>query len=1469
MAGHRVFRAGSLVAFGLMSSLLAPFVLSGQTQGPSVVINEVAWGGTAANASDEWIELFNPGSEPVDLSGWRLAAADGEPSIALQGTIVGGGFFLLERSDDATVSDVPADQVYTGNLSNSGEALELRDAAGNRVDTANGDDGAWPAGSGSPQYRSMERTDWVAPDADSNWHSNDGAVRNGLDADGNPINGTPRQPNSPPPPMPTPTDTPTASPTATDVPTVTPTATGTPVATPTATPTFTPWPTGASLNEFMPDPAADWNGNGTTGDEDDEYIELYNANGFAVDLGGWMVDDVAGGGSAPYGLPDGTVIPARGYLLLFRNQTGVALNNSGGDSVRLLSPDGAVVDQVAYTATARDEAYSKTVDGGTVWARDYPPSPGASNQPPPFTPTPTPSPTPSTATLGGWVFEDRDQDGVYEPWAGEAGIGGVLVMLSNGASKLTGPTGFYNWHNLPPGRYTVRQAQPVHTTSTTPDEVTVTVAGGDELDNVSFGEVFLPSEQVVSPVALNEFLPSPASDWDGDGVASTDDEWIELFNRNAQPLDLSGWFLDDEAEAAALDQAGLSGPQGTVSYLLPPGTVIPGRGFLVIYRRVSGIALNNDGDSVRLLGPGRYEVESFAYGSTRADVAWSKTVDGGDAWTQDYPPSPGGSNQPGPAPTPTVTSTFTVSPTPGSTPTPTPGELPSGISLNEFMPDPANDWNEDGVSDALDEYIELYNANDLAVNVGGWQLDDVDDTAGRAFYGSAGSRTYVIPPGTVIPARGFLVFFRAQTGVALNNDGDQVRLLHPDGVVVEAFEYPTSGNDEAYSKTADGGAEWTRDYPPSPGSSNQAGAPPPTATATPTPTPTPTPMPTVGPLPAGISLNEFMPDPAGDWNGDGSASADDEYIELYNSSDQPVDLGGAMLDDEPEVAVAGPAVDPGGTQPYVIAPGTVIPARGLLVFFRSQTGVALNNDADSVRLLAPDGSEVERFDYTTSRDDLAYSKTVDGGNVWATSYPPSPGEPNRPGFSGDDLVRLNEVLPAPKAVDWDGDGAATYQDEWIELVNAGPTTVNLAGWKLTDNPPPEAPALQGATGSVYTFPGGATLAPGQWLVVYRRQSGLALNPDKEEVRLLFPDDSEADVFFYDSFPGYDQAWCRLPDAVGEWRRDCVESPGAANQGEPDGGGGSEGGGAAAPPYDRFNHDLVSIAQARSLSDGLRVTVEGQVTALPGVFGDKQIYVQDATGGLLIYLRSGQWPPLSEGQWVRLNGWLDTFHGEKEIRLTRVDDIKTLAPAAPPAAQPIRTGAVGEASEGRLVAVTAPVSGFYGESSILLNDGSGEAWVVVLESTGMQRPYVVIGDVWTAVGIVSQDDFEAPYDGYYRLLPRRPADLQQGAVNWASLNSAPLYLPVTGEPSEGLAAPVHSWLWVVAAVLGAWWVGTRCRARGSLRSHVTATREVPGSPFASARHLSSWQARGLDDGVDLPSQVEVLGRQPAGRVGGEG
>lgn len=197
MAVMRPVLLGLLLLATLLAGILTG-IDDGSVERP-VVINEVAWAGTAASSNDEWIELYNNTDQDIDLTGWRLKSDDGNPDIQLAGTIPARGFFLLERGDDTTVSDIPADQIYQGALTNPGETLRLFDPDGQLIDSANGDGGPWPGGTdahGKPPYATMERVDPQAGDTDGNWKSNDGVKRCGLDARGNPINGTPKALNS-------------------------------------------------------------------------------------------------------------------------------------------------------------------------------------------------------------------------------------------------------------------------------------------------------------------------------------------------------------------------------------------------------------------------------------------------------------------------------------------------------------------------------------------------------------------------------------------------------------------------------------------------------------------------------------------------------------------------------------------------------------------------------------------------------------------------------------------------------------------------------------------------------------------------------------------------------------------------------------------------------------------------------------------------------------------------------------------------------------------------------------------------------------------------------------------------------------------------------------------------------------------------------------------------------------------------
>ncbi|MBN1858114.1 hypothetical protein JW848_02800, partial [Candidatus Bipolaricaulota bacterium] len=216
---------------------------------PLVVINEVAWTGTEASGEDEWIELYNTRAAgdrqtAINLEGWTLAwcarrtalaelvggtvashrawlrsltlqelVADCETrevlchQVPLSGLLPGSGYYLLERQENDTVSDLDADLVYTPIAGDArllddlrGEEIYLFDASGELESSANTDyptDLAgtvtrwigWPAGAlDTTEFASMELSDPIlfdlsAPlDEDSYWSTNHGIFIYGVDA---------------------------------------------------------------------------------------------------------------------------------------------------------------------------------------------------------------------------------------------------------------------------------------------------------------------------------------------------------------------------------------------------------------------------------------------------------------------------------------------------------------------------------------------------------------------------------------------------------------------------------------------------------------------------------------------------------------------------------------------------------------------------------------------------------------------------------------------------------------------------------------------------------------------------------------------------------------------------------------------------------------------------------------------------------------------------------------------------------------------------------------------------------------------------------------------------------------------------------------------------------------------------------------------------------------------------------------
>ncbi len=331
-----------------------------------VVINEISWMGTTASYNDEWIELYNNTPDPINIDGWVLKSEDGGLEIKLAGTISGAGFYLLERTDNNAIPNIPADLIYKGALGNNGENLKIIDNNVELIDEVNAASG-WFAGNNETKQTMERKNPKKSGSEPSNWQTSENTE------------GTPKLKNSAvlresePPLVPSPTVH-SLKPTATSIPAA---QTQTPMPTPTipATPLAVKnYPKGIVINEILPSPEGS--------DETEEWIEIFNQNNFEVDLSDWQISDKQGS-ITTHTFPQNTKITNLGYLILKRPESKITLNNTG-DELILLNPAGEILDSAIFDKAPAGESYNR-LGSNWFWSKSL--TPGKQNQTPEYAKT--------------------------------------------------------------------------------------------------------------------------------------------------------------------------------------------------------------------------------------------------------------------------------------------------------------------------------------------------------------------------------------------------------------------------------------------------------------------------------------------------------------------------------------------------------------------------------------------------------------------------------------------------------------------------------------------------------------------------------------------------------------------------------------------------------------------------------------------------------------------------------------------------------------------------------------------------------------------------------------------------------------------------------------------------------------------------------------------------------------------------
>jgi len=410
------------------------------------------------------------------------------------------------------------------------------------------------------------------------------------------------------------------------------------------TPSNQPPPTGGDLvvNEFLASNSSQ--GADEHGDYDD-WIELYNRGGTAIDLAGYSITDNLGD-PTKFTIESGhgatTVIQPGGYLLIWCDSTPdqgplhTSFNlGAGGEDIGVYDAGGDAVAEMTYGPQTSDVSYGRTVDGGDTWATFATPTPGASNgggaNPNPVIATPTLAPAApaegEAVTVSAVVTDNGTVASVALHYALNGGAFTTVAMTAAGTT----------WSGVIPAQsggtvvtYYLRAVDNESNAATLPATapaatLSYTVSGGG----------------AVPALFINEFLASNSgSSLDPFGDA---DDWIEIYNAGAVAVDLGGMYItDDLADPDKYQIPTTDAAATTVSaggYLILWADNEPAEGATHIVPKLSA-----GGEAIGLSTSSLAPIDSYTFGAQTSDVSTGRVPDGGATWTTFTTPTPGATN---------------------------------------------------------------------------------------------------------------------------------------------------------------------------------------------------------------------------------------------------------------------------------------------------------------------------------------------------------------------------------------------------------------------------------------------------------------------------------------------------------------------------------------------------------------------------------------------------------------------------------------------------------------------------------------------------------------------------------------------------------------------------------------------------------------------------------------------------------
>ena len=1032
----------------------------------------------------EWIELANAGEEPVDLNGWTLVIGDQRHVVRGELPIRPGQYVVLARNRDEAMNGgvVASYQWATLHIPNSEGELLLLSPAQEVVDRVSWGDGvgraAPPAGASLERQGLGKQAPWGTGHA--RWPGSDGD----LGSPGAAYTAAPPTPTA----IPSSTPSPTQPPAATALPTQTPT--GTPTVTP-APPTPTPVPPTATppqtpprilLSEVMANPAA-------VEDKAGEWLELLNADGEPVNLRGWLLADLD---QDRHTIAADVWIQPGEYLVLGRS--GDAGANGGvvvryvydsfalaneADEIILAAPWGAETDRLVWggesglnvaKGASMERTGFGTGDGWVTAAQPWPDSSGDRGSPnAPYVARPTPTPTPTLAAiwpiaefpsalvidevyvdgtdheyvvlfntgassvdLAGWSIGDAetpgDGEGIYAlPEGVMVNAGEHFIVARNGQAFLD------RWGREPDAEVK-ESSNSIPALTRRGQWASGSLALNDEGDEVL---LLNPAMQIADAAAYGE------GRYDAVGLAGAlrvvkgyslqrvpgfrfpaeKDIRYRFLTAPPRPFEVRGLpvasTIDNPPVGAGL--IAVWGTMGARSNFSSEGQAPP--------HYVAAAAAANGLDFVAIADTdATHAVETVRSASPALLLpAWRwRNVEGAQAVV--YGPQP--------------------------------GALQSWADLRMYLD--ANGYVAQAQVEAPPSIARL-----AAIAADAVRVDDVSPlyenwrATGRPLLPAGNSNPPADGLGAEVPrytglaveradAASVLAAVAARRGWLTSAPGLWLSLRVQDGpwmgqtifaaneITLEVRYGDRSGEPAGLALWQDDrpvrqldvrpqGETWTVTVPAVPGSFLYA-----VATQLDGDFAVTAPLMVERTGGGQAVLNELLPSPWTDWNGDGATDSGDEFVELYNGSDAPLALDGWRLSDK------GSENSP--NRQYVFGPGRYVPARGFLLLWNEETRLSLNNDGDRIRLLNRSGAVVDEIGWAQPPGQgLSIARLPDGG-AWVAGTAVTPGSANR-------MPDGDTQPPRPNTDDGD-QGAHTEVAAKIEQGQAAGAPGSLASAKL-------------------------------------------------------------------------------------------------------------------------------------------------------------------------------------------------------------------------------------------------------------------------------------------------------------------------------------------------------------------------------------------------------------------------------------